>query len=124
MRTTQSTFNDLPFAGFKIEAKPTGTHMWGLWFGDIILADAMAQDEATYFAAIHNLRVEEDPYQSEDYQKYVAECAKHCECSHEVCDSVLAGAPCEMRIRDDDDDDDDGYSPVEPYHDEDGCPTI
>lgn len=23
----------------------------------------------------------EDPYQSEDYQRYVAECAKHCECS-------------------------------------------
>ena len=64
-----------------------------------------------------------DPYQTEDYQRYVAECAKHCECSHDICESVLAGAPCEMRIYDDDDDDD-GYSPIEPYHDEDGCPTV
>jgi hypothetical protein len=63
-----------------------------------------------------------DPYATEDYQRYVAECAKQCDCSHDICESVLAGAPCEMRIYDDDDDDD-GYSPIEPYHDEDGCPT-
>ena len=44
-----------------------------------------------------------DPYETEDYQRYLAECAKHCECSHDICESVLAGAPCEMRIYDDDD---------------------
>ena len=45
-----------------------------------------------------------DPYETEEYQKYLLECAKHCECSHDICESVMAGAPCEMRIYDDDDD--------------------
>lgn len=63
----------------------------------------------------------DDPYASEDYQRYIAECVEHCECTDELCDSVLAGGLCEMRIREDDDEDD--YSPVEPYHDEDGCPS-
>jgi len=43
-----------------------------------------------------------DPYQTDEYQQYVAECAKCCECSNEICESVLAGAPCEMRIHEDD----------------------
>ncbi len=38
---------------------------------------------------------EEDPYQSEDYQRFLAECAKECTCSHDICDSVLAGGVCE-----------------------------
>lgn len=44
---------------------------------------------------------ETNPYESEDYQRYVVECAKHCECSRDICESVLAGAPCEMRIEED-----------------------
>lgn len=47
-----------------------------------------------------------NPYETEDYQRYVAECSKHCYCDHEICEPVLAGAPCEGRIRDVPDDDD------------------
>lgn len=42
-----------------------------------------------------NGKQEEDPYQSEDYQRFLAECAKECTCSHDICDSVLAGGVCE-----------------------------
>jgi hypothetical protein len=51
-----------------------------------------------------------DPYQSEDYQRYLAECAKHCHCDHDICDSVLAGGPCEGRIRDEPDDDEPDFT--------------
>ena len=43
---------------------------------------------------------DENPYDSDDYQRYLAECAKHCRCDHDICDSVLAGGPCEERQRD------------------------
>lgn len=51
------------------------------------------------------IETEQDPYQSDDYQRFLAECAKHCHCDYDICDSVLAGAPCEYRIRDQLDDD-------------------
>lgn len=36
--------------------------------------------------------------QTPEYQAFLAECAKHCHCSMTICESVLAGGPCEMRI--------------------------
>jgi hypothetical protein len=32
-----------------------------------------------------------------DYDEFLSECAKHCHCDYDICDSVLAGAPCEER---------------------------
>lgn len=41
---------------------------------------------------------DEDPYQSEEYQKFVASMVKHCQCraNNCPCDGVLAGGPCDM----------------------------
>ncbi len=47
----------------------------------------------------------DDPYQSDDYQKFLGEAAKHCHCDNDICDSVLAGGLCEGRIANDHDDD-------------------
>lgn len=46
---------------------------------------------------------ESEPYQSEDYQRHVAECEKHCECAtqHCPCDGVLAGGICDGRVEED-----------------------
>lgn len=43
----------------------------------------------------------ENHYESEEYQEFVASMAKYCICDDTVCDSVLAGGPCEERIRED-----------------------
>ena len=37
-----------------------------------------------------------------EYQQFLEECAKHCRCTYSICESVLAGAPCEERIESDD----------------------
>ena len=42
--------------------------------------------------------IEEDPYETEDYQKFVADMSKHCRCQppHDSpCAGVLAGGPCD-----------------------------
>ena len=44
-----------------------------------------------------------DYYDSEEYQAFVAECAKHCRCTHTVCAGVLAGGFCDELIEDDQD---------------------
>jgi hypothetical protein len=44
---------------------------------------------------------EPDPYQTKGFQDYIALCSQHCECSHDICGSVLAGGLCEMRTEDD-----------------------
>jgi hypothetical protein len=36
-----------------------------------------------------------DPYQSEDYQRFMGEVAKTCDADDSPCDSCLAGAPCD-----------------------------
>jgi hypothetical protein len=39
-----------------------------------------------------------NPYESEEYQRFVSEMAKHCQCraNNCPCDGVLAGGPCDM----------------------------
>lgn len=39
--------------------------------------------------------IEEDPYQSEDYQRFMAEVAKSCDAEDSPCDSCLAGGVCD-----------------------------
>lgn len=53
-------------------------------------------------------------FESPDYQRFVADMAKHCRCTHNrPCDGVLAGGMCDGVIDDDDDfewnDSDDDY---------------
>ena len=54
-----------------------------------------------------------EDYDTPEYQAFLAECAKHCRCTHDICEAVMAGAPCDERIEDDRDDyryeDDEGY---------------
>jgi len=41
---------------------------------------------------------DEDPYQSEEYQRFVESMAEHCHCTpghHRPCDGVLAGGICD-----------------------------
>lgn len=61
--------------------------------------------------------IEEDPYQTPEYQAFVASMVPHCHCSerNRPCDGLLAGGPCDG-INDDDeceeaecDDEDDEY---------------
>ena len=51
-----------------------------------------------------------DPYESDDYQRYVAECSKHCACDKDICDSVLSGGICEGRTQEDHDDDEPDFT--------------
>jgi len=46
--------------------------------------------------------LEEDPFQSEEHQRFVAAMGEHCQCRAGdcPCDGVLAGGPCDM-IQDD-----------------------
>jgi len=39
-----------------------------------------------------------DPYETEEYQRFVSEMAQHCQCraNNSPCDGVLAGGPCDM----------------------------
>ncbi len=39
-----------------------------------------------------------NPYETEEYQRFVSEMAKHCQCraNYCPCDGVLAGGPCDM----------------------------
>lgn len=41
--------------------------------------------------------VDEDPLQSEEYQRFVASMVEHCHCCerNRPCDGVLAGGPCD-----------------------------
>ena len=56
---------------------------------------------------------DEDPYQSEEYQKFVESMVEHCHCTpgqHRPCDGVLAGGLCddmhwERDLRSDEDED-------------------
>lgn len=53
--------------------------------------------EATLQDVISTLRPqEEDPYQSEDYQRFVATCGEHCHAEDAPCDSCLAGGICDV----------------------------
>jgi hypothetical protein len=50
---------------------------------------------------------DEDPFQSEEYQKFVESMVQHCHCEpigNRPCDGVLAGGPCDgiQESRDDD----------------------
>lgn len=46
-----------------------------------------------------------DDYRDDpNYQKFVAEQAKHCRCTRGVCEGVLAGGPCDEDIEDDEGD--------------------
>jgi hypothetical protein len=46
-------------------------------------------------AAVPGSEIEEDPYKSEDYQRFMTEVAKTCDADDSPCDSCLAGAPCD-----------------------------
>lgn len=40
------------------------------------------------------------PYENDpDYQRYLADCAKHCRCTFTLCGGVLAGGLCEENIQ-------------------------
>lgn len=59
-------------------------------------------DQAVYLKrAIQEIDAENDPYSTPEYQGFLAECSKHCRCTHRVCDGVLAGGLCDMIIEDD-----------------------
>jgi len=50
---------------------------------------------------------EEDPHQTEEYQKFVASMVPHCHCEpneRRPCDGVLAGGPCDGATVEPDDD--------------------
>lgn len=55
---------------------------------------------------IYKTRPEEDPFQSEEYQKFVESMVPHCHCAerYRPCDGVLAGGVCDG-IKDDKDSD-------------------
>lgn len=42
--------------------------------------------------------LEQDPYETEQYQRFVASMVPHCHCraNNCPCDGVLAGGPCDM----------------------------
>ena len=71
--------------------------------------------ERTSDAARSGVCGEEDWRDSEEYQAFLSECAKHCRCTHSICDGVLAGGFCDEIIEDDSDeenyprDEDDDY---------------
>lgn len=46
---------------------------------------------------------EKDPYETEEYQKFIASMVPHCQCraNNCPCDGVLAGGPCDM-VREED----------------------
>lgn len=46
---------------------------------------------------------EGDYFESEEYQAFVADCAKNCRCTHSVCAGILAGGFCDEIIEDDSD---------------------
>lgn len=56
----------------------------------------------------------EDPYESQEYEKFVQGMARHCHCkeSNRPCDGILAGGVCDGITEDEEDDDD------EPMEDE------
>jgi hypothetical protein len=104
-------------AGMDLPAGPITYHLpIRLWYmamktGAVVLERGKEWDGHTAGQVVIRLQCfvhakEEDPFQSEDYQQFLVECAKHCRCDHELCDSVLAGGPCEERIRDVPDEDD------------------
>ena len=45
---------------------------------------------------------EQDPFEAEEYQRFVADCASQCRCTRGVCDGVLAGGPCDGIVDDED----------------------
>jgi len=59
----------------------------------------MAADMLDHENEIKRRQETDDPYQSEDYQRFLEEAAKHCRCcsvcGNPPCDGCLAGAPCD-----------------------------
>ena len=43
-----------------------------------------------------------DPYDTPEYAAFIEEMAKHCRCTHTVCDGVLSGGVCDEIIEDED----------------------
>lgn len=65
---------------------------------------ALREAYAEGFAAgLCRAKVAEDPFESEDYAKFVDSMVPHCHCAgqHRPCDGVLAGGICD-NMRDDD----------------------
>jgi hypothetical protein len=50
---------------------------------------------------------EQDPYETEEYQRFVASMVPHCHCreSNRPCDGVLAGGVCDNQQEDEHDED-------------------
>jgi len=45
------------------------------------------------------VRVDDDPFDTPEYQAFIDEALKHCMCERDnPCDGVLAGGPCDRRI--------------------------
>lgn len=45
---------------------------------------------------------EPGPYDTPEYLAFVEDCAKHCRCTHTVCDGVLSSGICDEIIEEDD----------------------
>ena len=45
---------------------------------------------------------EEAQPDTSEYQKFLADCAKRCRCTREICGGVLAGGLCDEMIEEDD----------------------
>lgn len=61
--------------------------------------------DAGYAKAKAEAAKEEDPYESEEYQGYVAGCVPLCHCDerYKPCDGILAGGICDgLRVEEDD----------------------
>jgi len=44
----------------------------------------------------------QDDHDTPEYHAFLAECAKHCRCTHSICDGVLAGGMCDEIIDEED----------------------
>lgn len=57
-----------------------------------------SETQQASFAAPSGSALAVDPYATEEYQRFVAEAAQHCQCraNNCPCDGVLAGGPCDM----------------------------
>jgi hypothetical protein len=53
------------------------------------------------FAASGGSAAEDEYFSTPEYQAFLAECAKHCRCTHQICGGVLAGGFCDEIIEDD-----------------------
>jgi hypothetical protein len=62
---------------------------------DSLQSDAPAEAKGQGLPTLPGSEISEDPYQSEEYQRFMDDVAKTCHAEDSPCDSCLAGAPCD-----------------------------